>query len=140
MNVGKLRITVEELLSRYERGERDFTNVVIYDWREGLMRGVDLSGINLEGSVISVDFSGAILSQANLRDTVWGDHCSWKEADFSGADMTGVNNVDSCVFVRCNFSDTIWDRANLFQSTFEDCNLTDADFDNADFSEVNLYG
>ncbi|MHC5597588.1 MAG: pentapeptide repeat-containing protein [Nostoc sp.] len=37
-------------------------------------------------------------------------------------------------------SNTIWDQADLWQSTFEDYNLTDADFDNADFSEVNLYG
>ena len=71
-------------------------------------------------------------------NTVWGDHCSWQEADFSGSDFTGINNVVECVFVRCNFSNTIWDQADLWQSTFEDCDLTGADFDNADFSEVDL--
>jgi uncharacterized protein YjbI with pentapeptide repeats len=140
MKVKRQRITVEELLSRYAAGERDFTKVIIEDSREGLIRGVDLSNIDLEGSILIIDLSGAILRRANLRNTVWGDHCDWQEADFSGSDFTGINNESSCVFVRCNFSNTIWDQADLWQSTFEDCNLTDADFDNADFSEVNLYG
>ena len=74
MDVDRREITVEELLSRYAAGERDFTNVVIYDSRKGLMSGVDLSGINLEGSYLAVDLSGAILSQANLRNTIWGDY------------------------------------------------------------------
>ncbi|WP_442949726.1 pentapeptide repeat-containing protein [Nostoc sp.] len=51
-----------------------------------------------------------------------------------------MNNGVECVFVRCNFSNTIWDQADLWQSTFKDCNLTGVNFDNADFSEVNLYG
>jgi len=90
MSVGKPRITVEELLRRSGKGERDFTNVLIYDSREGLMKGIDLSGINLEGSALNVDFSGAILRKANFRYTVWGHHCSWENADFSGSDFTGT--------------------------------------------------
>ncbi|MEH2377101.1 pentapeptide repeat-containing protein [Nostoc sp.] len=91
MKVKRQSITVEELLSRYAAGERDFTYVAIYDWREDLLRGVDLSGINLEGSALSVDFTGAILREANFRYTVWGD-CHWHKADFSGSDFTGINN------------------------------------------------
>ena len=140
MKVKKQRITVEELLSRYAAGERDFTYVVIDDWREDLPRGVDLSGINLEGSYLCVDFSGAILRKANFRYTVWGDHCSWENADFSGSDFTGINFNEKCFFVRCNFSNTIWDQADLWQSTFKDCDLTDANFDNASLAEVRLYG
>ncbi|MHC5755064.1 pentapeptide repeat-containing protein [Nostoc sp.] len=34
----------------------------------------------------------------------------------------------------------MWNQADLWQSTFEDCDLTDVNFDNADFSEVKLYG
>jgi uncharacterized protein YjbI with pentapeptide repeats len=140
MKVKRQRITVEELLSRYAAGERDFTYVVIDNSREGLFRGIDLSDINLEGSSIGVDLSGAILRKANFRYTVWGDHCSWQEADFTGSDFTGINNESSCVFVRCNFSNTIWDQADLWQSTFEDCDLTGANFDNASLVEVDLYG
>lgn len=138
MNVKKQRITVEELLSRYAAGERDFTKVYIRDSREGLMRGADLSGINLEGSSLWVDFSGAILRKANFRYTVWGDNCSWQNADFSGSDFTGINNVVECVFTRCNFSNTIWNEADLFQSTFEDCDLAGANFDNATLAEVDF--
>ncbi|MEJ6482511.1 pentapeptide repeat-containing protein [Nostoc punctiforme UO1] len=140
MKLKRQRITVEELLSRYAAGERDFSKVIIEDSRERLIRGFDLSNINLEASILIIDLSGAILRKANLRNTVWGDYCDWQEADFSGSYFTGINNESSCVFVRCNFSNTIWDQADLWQSTFEDCNLTGADFDNADFSEVNLYG
>lgn len=66
MKVKRQRITVEELLRRYAAGERDFTKVYIRDSREGLMKGIDLSGINLEGSSLSFDFSGAILRKAKL--------------------------------------------------------------------------
>ena len=140
MDVDRREITVEELLSKYAAGERDFTNVVIYDSRKGLMSGVDFSSINLEGSYLAVDLSGTILSQANLRNTIWGDYCRWKEADFSGSDMTGINIESSCVFTRCNFSNTIWNQADLFQSTFEDCDLAGANFDNATLAEVDFYG
>ena len=104
--------------------------------RKGLMNGVDLSSINLESSYLAADFSGAILRKANLRNTIWGDYCRWKQADFSGSDMTGINIESSCLFTRCNFSNTIWDEADLFQSTFEDCNLAGANFDNASLAEV----
>ncbi|WP_442935868.1 pentapeptide repeat-containing protein [Nostoc sp.] len=83
-----------------------------------------------------IDLSGAILRKANLRNTVWGDHCRWQEANFSGSDFTGINNESSCVFVRCNFSNTIWDQADLWQSSFVDCTSTNANFDDAKFSEV----
>lgn len=135
MDVDRQEITVEELLTRYTAGERDFIYVVIDDWREDLPKGIDLSGINLEGSVLNIDFSGSIVRRANLRSTIW-DFWKWEGADLSGSDMTGINNTDSCVFVRCNFSNTIWSLANLFQSTFEDCNLTGANFDNASLAEV----
>ncbi|QHG19744.1 MULTISPECIES: pentapeptide repeat-containing protein [unclassified Nostoc] len=61
MKVKRQRITVEELLSRYAAGERDFSKVIIEDSREGLLRGLDLSNINLEASILIIDLSGAIL-------------------------------------------------------------------------------
>ncbi|PNW56788.1 UNVERIFIED_CONTAM: hypothetical protein BEN50_07785 [Euhalothece sp. KZN 001] len=136
----KIRVNREELLRRYATGEHDFTGIYLRDSRERLMRGIDLSGINLECSEISFDFSGAIIRNANFRYTVWGDHCSWQDADFSGSDFTGINNGVECYFVRCNFSNTVWDQADLWQSTFKDCDLRGADFDKACFTEVDLYG
>lgn len=128
-------ITVEELLIRYANGERDFSYVAIDDGVECLLRGVDLSGINLEGSYLAVDLSGSILRKANFRYTIW-DVARWEDTDFSSSDFTGINNGDASYFVRCNFSNTIWEQADLFQSTFEDCNLTGATFGNASFAEV----
>lgn len=137
MNVDRQEITVEELLSRYAAGERDFTNVVIYDSRKGLLRDVDLSGINLEGSSLMVNFSGSILRTANFRYTVW-DIVRWEDIDFSGSDFTGINNIVGCAFMRCNFNDTIWSQANLWQACFVSCILTSANFDDALFSEVHF--
>ncbi len=139
MKVRREKITVEELLRRYGTGERNFTQVIIQDSREGLLRGIDLSGINLENSIIIFDLSGTILRKNNLSKTIWGE-CHWRNVDFTGSDFSGINNGVECVFGRCNFSNTIWNQADLFQSTFEDCDLTGADFEKADFSEVDLYG
>jgi uncharacterized protein YjbI with pentapeptide repeats len=138
MKVKRQRIATEELLRRYDAGERDFTNVDLYDWRDGLMRGIDLSGINLEGSAIGVDLSGVIMRNANFRYTVLGDNCSWQDANFTGSDFTGINNQSSCCFVRCNFSHTIWDEADLWQSTFKDCDLISSKTSNAKFTEVDF--
>lgn len=138
MNVKRQIITFEELLRRYATGERDFTKVIIENSPEGLMRGIDLSGINLEGSFLSVDFSGAILREANFRYTVW-DIVRWEDIDFSGSDFTGINNIVGCAFIRCNFNDTIWSKADLWQACFVDCTFTNANFDDAEFSEVNFF-
>ncbi|MBE8986510.1 pentapeptide repeat-containing protein [Nostoc sp. LEGE 12450] len=73
MKVKRQRITAEELLSRYAAGERDFTRF-IEDSREGLIRGLDLSNINLEASILIIDLSGAILRN-----------------DFDNADFSEVN-------------------------------------------------
>ncbi len=132
-------MTAEELLQRYIAGGRNFSGIVISELREGLFRGINLSDINLEGSSIDIDFSGAILRRANLRYSVW-HFWKWENVDLSGSDMTGINNICTCIFVRCNFSNTIWDQADLFQSTFKDCDLLGANFDNTKFSEVDLYG
>ena len=128
-------ITVEELLRRYAGGERDFTNVAIDDWREDLPKGIDLSGINLEGSYLRVDFSGAILKKANFRSNVW-DLVAWEDVDFSGSDMTGIENVNTYFFIRCNFSNTIWNQAILWQASFMGCDLTGVNFDDAKLIEV----
>lgn len=67
MKVQKQEITVGVLLRRYAAEERDFTSVFISDLREGLIRGFDLSSINLENSSLDIDFSNAIFQTANLQ-------------------------------------------------------------------------
>lgn len=115
MDTDEREVTVEELLSRYTAGKRNFINSIIDDWREDLPKGVDLSGINLERSFLRIDFSSSILRKANFRYTVW-DIVTWEDVDFSGSDMTGIENVNTCFFMRCNFSNTIWNQAILLPS------------------------
>lgn len=130
-------MTAEELLQHYAARRRNFSGIVISELREGLFRGIDLSDINLEGCALDIDFSGAILRRANLRYTVW-HFWKWENLDLNGSDMTGINNISTCIFVRCNFRNRIWNQADIFQSTFEDCDLVDANFDNTRFSEVDF--
>lgn len=84
-----------------------------------------------------VNFSGSILRRANFRYTIW-DIVTWKDIDFTGSDFTGINNIVGCAFIRCNFNDTIWSQADLWQACFVDCTSTNANFDDALFSEVHF--
>lgn len=137
MDTRKVKINGEELLKRFIAGERNFSGVIVKKSRhELLFQGVDLSGINFERATLSVDFSGATMRDSNFRYSVWGGYLSWEDVDFTGSDFTGINNEVGCIFTRCNFSDTIWDNADLWQSGFEKCNLRGADFSDAIFSEV----
>ncbi|MBW4534431.1 MAG: pentapeptide repeat-containing protein [Pleurocapsa minor HA4230-MV1] len=131
------KIRGEELLRRFTAGERDFINLRIWGWNEGLFRGIDLSGINFERSYISIDLSGAIVRNANFSNTIW--NCTgWKDIDFTGSNMTGVE-FDNSILYRCNFSDTIWTDASLWQVIFQDCKLGSADFDKARLRDVDPF-
>ena len=131
-------INIRELLSRYNAGERNFTGVTILDIDDGLLRGIDLSGINLENSELWADFSGAILRGVNFRYTIW-NIIVWEDIDFTGSDFSGINNLVGCDFIRCNFSNTIWTKAELWQSRFIGCEDATADFSDADFCEVEFF-
>ncbi|MGB3761562.1 MAG: pentapeptide repeat-containing protein [Rivularia sp. (in: cyanobacteria)] len=128
-------INIRELLSKYNAGERNFTGVTIFDIDDGLLRGVDLSGINLENSFLWADFSGAILRRVNFRYTIW-NIIVWEDIDFTGSDFTGINNLVGCDFIRCNLSNTIWTKAELWQSYFVDCEVATAKFSDANFCDV----
>lgn len=129
------KITVEELLRKYVAGERNLTRLYIFEPGDSLLRGVDLSGINLENSYLSADFSGAILRKVNFRYTIW-DIPTWEDIDFTGSDFTGINNVVGCAFIDCNFSNTVWNQADLWQSQFVDCEVDSAEFGETKFCEV----
>ena len=130
-------IGIKELLSRYDGGERNFTNITIFEIDDGLLRGVDLSGINMENSHLRADFSGAILRGVNFRYTIW-NIIVWEDIDFTGSDFTGINNLVGCDFIRCDLSNTIWTKAELWQSNFINCEDATADFSDADFCEVDF--
>ena len=128
-------MNAEQLLRAYNAGERDFPNYLIKDSREGLLKGVDLSGINLDSSILKFDLSGAIVRNANFQNAVW-DYVSWEDVDSSGSDFTGFRNGVGCAFIRCNFNDTIWTGAHLWQVGFVECTFNNADFGDPDFRDV----
>ncbi|BAY82089.1 rfrA pentapeptide repeat-containing protein [Calothrix parasitica NIES-267] len=131
-------IGIKELLSRYNAGERNFTDITILEIDDGLLRGIDLSGINLENSDLWADFSGAILRGVNFRYSMW-HIAAWEDIDFTGSDFTGIHDAVGCDFIRCNLSNTIWTKAELWQSRFIGCEDATADFSDADFCEVKFF-
>ena len=128
-------MNAEQLLREYAAGERDFPNYLIKDSRKGLLKGVDLSGIDLSNSVLKFDLSGAIVRNAHFRNAVW-DYVSWEDIDFSDSDFTGFRNGVGCAFIRCNFNDTIWNGADLWQVGFVDCTFKNANLGDPDFLEA----
>ena len=128
-------IGIKELLSRYDAGERNFTDITIFEIDDRLLKGVDLSGINLENSELWADFSGAILREVNFRYTIW-NIIVWEDIDFTGSDFTGINNLVGCDFIRCDLSNTIWTKAELWQSYFVDCEVATAKFSDSKFNDV----
>lgn len=75
--------SVEELLARYQAGERDFHKIDL--------PGADLSGLNLDevdlnlANLKGVNLSGSSLQRANLQGAIL------QGANLSGADLTGAN-------------------------------------------------
>ena len=152
----KQEIDIETLLRRYAAGERDFSNLAVEPTFSGKViditdiedpvsyfatlerdyctNGVDLSDINLSKSGVAASFNGAILRRANLRDTVW-QYSPTENIDFTGADMRGFVMESQGVFVRCNFTDVIYDETTSFwHNTFYGCDGDD--FEGAKLIEV----
>ncbi|BBD70957.1 pentapeptide repeat family protein [Nostoc commune NIES-4072] len=133
-----MSINAEELLSFYAAGRRNFATATIEDKREGFFRGVDLSGINLKGCFIDIDFSGATMRNAIFSYVKW-ELVVWEDIDFSGSDFTGVKGITGSTFINCNFRDTIWDGANLWQPAFVECTFPHFDsFKNVRVPEIHF--
>lgn len=102
-------VSVAEILERYKKGEKNFSNIVCKGANLG---GVDLNGCNFSYSDLSfTDFS---------RSTLIG--CDFSEANLEWSDLTFANLSKS------NFY-----RANIAYSVFND-----AIVDGANFTEANL--
>ncbi|MDB9376089.1 pentapeptide repeat-containing protein [Nodularia sphaerocarpa] len=120
------KITTEELLARYNTGERNFAGVEILrivgemgerDGVSGLitgLEGADLRGINLRG--------------ANL-ETV----------DVSGADLTGAD-LFGAYLGEAGLVKTILRNANLFSANLSSATLNGADLTGSDLTHVKAVG
>ena len=126
---------VDDIVKRYEAGERDFRGVQLCgvklpnninlsgaDWSQANLDSVDLTAANLSGANLEgANLSNAELSQANLSGAnLEGANLSSAElsqANLSGANLTG-----------CVLRDARLLRANLTNATLTNADITDANF------------
>jgi hypothetical protein len=115
------KITTEELISRYDAGERDF-------------RGVDLSG---------ADLAGAYLARANLA------FANLSGADLAGAYLEGVNlwdadlrgaNLSGAYLHGADLEGAYLAGANLIGANLSGADLEGADLEGADLAGAKLAG
>ena len=141
-------ITAEELIIRYERGERNFAGVEVIRTHGFIdLKGFNLQGINLRGACLkSADFTDtnltgadltgailttAILERAIIRDgSLYSANLHW--ANISQADLSGTKlchmNASSAFFCDANF-----------KYGFEYAILANANFKGANISNDVLY-
>ncbi|MBW4542569.1 MAG: pentapeptide repeat-containing protein [Myxacorys chilensis ATA2-1-KO14] len=119
-------MTAEELLQRYATGERNFSGLRLYAEEYAmLLNGRDLNGVNLCGSRLDGDWSGANLSHARLRGII-ADGCDLKQVNLSQADLGGA------MFIECDLTGCNLTNANLSGVAFKQVVLCDANFTSAD--------
>ncbi|WP_414527040.1 pentapeptide repeat-containing protein [Nodularia chucula] len=151
------KITTDELLARYNAGERNFAGVEILrivgemgerDGVSGLitgLEGADLRGINLRGANLgTVDLSGADLTEADLFGAYLGEaglvktilrdanlfSANLSSATLNGADLTG-SDLTHVKAIGASFI-----RAKI--GYFEHADLTNANFQYCDFYGLGL--
>jgi 2-iminobutanoate/2-iminopropanoate deaminase len=123
----------EELLERYENGERKFHSAML---RGVELNGADLSGIdlynaNLTGAELNdVNLTGAALinanlTQASLRGANLSKLLGASSANLSYADLRDAN-LSNATFNSANFSNANLDAANLSATTLISANITGA--------------
>jgi uncharacterized protein YjbI with pentapeptide repeats len=108
----------QELLSRYEKGERFFPNSVLPQsaLAQADLSGIDLTGSDLRGSSLQgAKLSQAVLQEVNLQDAFL------LEADLQDADLRWANLRGADLR-----------KANLQQANFFGAKLRDADLQDVD--------
>jgi uncharacterized protein YjbI with pentapeptide repeats len=104
-------ITPEELIVRYDNGERDFSGIDLVLSSEAFFvyTGIELKGLVLRDIILR----GAVLKEVDMR-----------EVDLSGADLGGIFMED----------------CNLYKATIQDANLRGACLHECNFNDVDLRG
>jgi uncharacterized protein YjbI with pentapeptide repeats len=130
---------IEELLSRYASGERNFGAVNL---TEAQLSGVNLSGANLSRANLSI----ANLSRANLSKTDLS-YAKLNVARLSGANLSQANlnhailNVSNLILANLGDAELVEAaliRAELIRAEFSRANLTGANLNNANLREAKL--
>ncbi len=156
-------ITFDEIVSRYNAGERDFSGVLVNSiyYGEEKFKGLDFSGIILRDSnllSIRLDLGGTILhgadlsnvdlgefyapkidlSNAILRGTRYWQDSTFDDANFSGSDMIGANFV-SADFNCIDMSRVNLDNSKIRTTSFRGVRFIDATIRNSRLEEVTFY-
>lgn len=132
-------IPAEELLRRYEAGERDF-------------RGLDLSEIELSGSFVETDFTGANFQFSQLWHCVF-ESCNLSEIDLRSAYVYALQ-INQCIMTGANLSNLVRSiiirdtdlrmtqikRVHLYSGRFIDCDLRSVDLSESLFKHIKFTG
>jgi uncharacterized protein YjbI with pentapeptide repeats len=152
----ELQMNVEELLSKYALGARNFAAVEL---SEANLSGVNLSGINLSGANLSVaNLSGVNLSGANLTGAKLNvarlsgsnltkailNGANLNVANLIRADMGKAQLVQAALIraelIRAELSGANLKGANLSGSDLREATLRQANLSRASLNEANLRG
>lgn len=138
-------MTRDELVERYNAGERIFDGIELVEWSwsglsktklYNLFKGVVLRDIMLRGADIRfehpdlLNMTGADLSGANLRGAYFA------RVDLSGANLTGAD-LRGATFKECCLHDAIIRDANLFSANISGSVLSGSDFTGSNLGEIN---
>jgi uncharacterized protein YjbI with pentapeptide repeats len=117
-------ITPDQLLERYQAGERNFAGVRLNYQRGGtrVITDVDLSGVNLSGANLArirlerTNLSGSCLQGVCLARSVLVD------VNLSRSELPDAN-LRNCYWVGVDLSNVFMARSILFESYVRDANL-----------------
>jgi len=146
----------EEVLNRYEAGERDFMGILL---TEANLSGVNLSEANFSGANLCVaNLSGANLQGADLSKAKLNvarlSGCNLTKANFNRAilnvanlvraDLSGASLIQTGLIraelIRAQLSNANLSRANLTGADLREATLRQANLSGANLSEVDLRG
>ncbi|NEP78312.1 MAG: pentapeptide repeat-containing protein [Okeania sp. SIO3C4] len=122
-------ITPQELLDRYNAGERNFAGIRFFPdtCRETVLEDADLSNIMLSGAYLPrIKLSLANLRNSNLTGAYMRG-AELIETDLYETDLTGANLQDACL-----------SGTDIARSLLIAANLRGAELEGADFTDVDL--
>lgn len=108
--------TAQELLERYQLGERDFRESLIDSRESGCLNGTCLNGVILKNSTLACNFTGVSLRGAEFS------HSKLIDSNFLSADLQGAK-LQGC---------------ELERTTFENAEMEGAQFSGAIYRNIVL--
>lgn len=139
-----IKISKEELLSRYAAGERNFSESDL----SGInLAGVSLPGINLTRSVLSrsdfteADLSDSILLSTNLSSTIL-NRVNLNRANLTRANLSrsllNKASLQEALLLQADLSGAIMIQANLYKTRLREANLSNTNLRSANLEKANL--